>query len=157
MRTSITPRLNPETEGFWEGCRAGELRAQRCGECGRLRFPPQPMCPACNSMARSWTAIADTGRISSFSVVTGEGPEPMLPGTEAVPYAVAVVELDAGIRMVTDIDAAEIEHLTVGAPVTAAFERISDEVSLPRFVPDGGPPGDGRRLELGQLHGRPGT
>jgi uncharacterized OB-fold protein len=135
MRTTIKPRVTLETEGFWEGCREHELRAQSCDDCGHLRFPPQPMCPQCHSFARSWKAIAGRGKVYTFSVVTGEGPEPPLPGAHGFPYGVVLVELDAGVRMLTDADTEVLGKLKMGAPMEVLFERIDDEITLPRFVP----------------------
>jgi uncharacterized protein len=132
-RNDIRPKIIPATESFWAGCRTGELRVQRCGSCGRLRYPAQPMCPRCRSTDRSWVAVSGRGTVYTFSVVTGHGPEALLPGTREVPYGVAVIELEEGPRMVTDIDADALTLLRIGAPARVVFERIDDEISLPRF------------------------
>jgi uncharacterized OB-fold protein len=92
------------------------------------------MCPACNSFARSWAAISGRGTVYSFSIVTGAGPEPPLPGTHGWPYAVVLVELESGIRMISDADTEAIDDLQVGTPVEVIFEAIDDDISLPRFV-----------------------
>jgi uncharacterized OB-fold protein len=134
MRTAIMPHVRAETRAYWEGCARGELSAQRCNECGRLRFPPQPMCPSCRSMQREWVPISGAGAIYSFSVVTGEGAEPQLPGARGLPFAIAVIELDDGIRMVTDFDTEEIEKLTIGARVEVFFEPINEQIQMPRFA-----------------------
>jgi uncharacterized OB-fold protein len=133
MRSSIVPRVNAETAGYWNFCRQNVLSAQKCGSCGRLRFPPQPMCPSCRSLERSWTPISGEGTVYTFSVVTGAGTEPLLPGVHGLPYAVAVIELDEGIRMVTDFDTEDLGHLKVGARVRAVFERVNDDIAAPRF------------------------
>jgi uncharacterized protein len=133
VRTGIVPRVTPETAGFWEGARHGELRAQRCGSCGALRFPAQPMCPRCRSFDRVWTALSGRGTIHTFSIVTGEGAEPPLPGTHGWPYAVVLVELEEGVRMLSDADTESLDRLRVGAPVQVFFEVVSEEITLPRF------------------------
>jgi uncharacterized OB-fold protein len=134
MRTSIVPHVRAETRGYWEGCARGELSAQRCVNCGRLRFPPQPMCPNCHSMRREWVPISGAGAIYSFSVVTGEGAEPQLPGARGLPFAIAVIELDDGIRMVTDFDTEEIERLAIGSRVEVFFEPVDEQIQMPRFA-----------------------
>jgi uncharacterized protein len=135
MRTSIKPRITPETEEYWAACRRHQLSAQRCDACGRLRFPPQPMCPHCHSFERSWTPIEGTGTVYTYSVVTGEGPEPPLPGAHGFPYGVVLVELDAGVRMLTDADTDVLPELKIGTPMQVIFEKIDDDITLPRFVP----------------------
>jgi uncharacterized OB-fold protein len=134
MRTSITPRVNPETADFWAGCAIGELRAQRCGECGKLRFPPQPMCGNCNSFRRSWEPISGLGTVYAFSVVTGEGAEAPLPGAHGLPFGIAIVELEDGVRMVTDFDTEVLEDLVIGTPVEVFFEPVNEDINLPRFA-----------------------
>jgi len=91
------PQPTPETTHFWEGTRAGELRLQRCNSCGKTYFPPRPFCPACASrdvsvFKASGKAILDTYVIHHRKVA---GFEP--------PYAIAVVELAEGPRMMTNI------------------------------------------------------
>jgi uncharacterized OB-fold protein len=133
-RNDIRPKVTSATEGFWAGCREGELRVQRCESCRRLRYPAQPMCPQCRSLTSAWVAVSGLGRVYTFSVVTGHGPEALLPGTREVPYGVAVIELDEGPRMVTDVDADALERLRIGARANVVFERLDDEISLPRFA-----------------------
>ena len=62
------PAVTEDSAGFWEGTAAGELRIQRCSNCGRLRFPPRPMCPYCNSLDHTWDALSGRGRVWSFVV-----------------------------------------------------------------------------------------
>jgi uncharacterized OB-fold protein len=133
VRTGIVPRVTPETAGFWEGTRRGELRAQQCGACGARRFPAQPMCPRCQSFDRAWTPLSGRGTVYSFSIVTGEGPEPPLPGTYGWPYAVVLVELEESVRMLSDADTESLDRLRVDAPVEVFFEPVSEEITVPRF------------------------
>jgi uncharacterized OB-fold protein len=85
------PAVTDDSAGFWEGTAAGELRIQRCSNCGRLRFPPRPMCPYCNALDHSWDAMSGRGHIWSFVVPH----PPLLPAfMEVAPYNVVVVELD---------------------------------------------------------------
>ena len=125
------PRPTPETLHFWEGTRAGELRLQRCGACGRVRFPPRPVCPACAS--RDTQVFAASGRARLHSYVIHQRPAP---GFRA-PYVIAVVELEEGPRMLTNVVGVEPvpEALPLDLPLEVAFERASDEISLPLFRP----------------------
>jgi uncharacterized OB-fold protein len=73
--------------------------------------------------------------VYTWSVVTGEGAEPLLPGLHGFPYGVVVVELEAGVRMVSDVDTASVGQLRKGLPMKVVFEDIDDDITLPRFVP----------------------
>lgn len=136
---------------FWDGCAAGELRIQACTECGRLRFPPRPMCPWCRSMASEWKAMSGRGTVWSFVVPHA----PLLPAyQEFAPYNVIVVELeeDPTIRLVGNLVASEHQPLNsvdpyainIGDAVRAVFAQITqpdgegdgstDTVTLPRWV-----------------------
>ena len=62
------PRVRELTKEFWAGCKKHELRIQRCKDCGKYRFPPQIMCPSCNSMNAEWGKVSGKGRIYSFII-----------------------------------------------------------------------------------------
>ena len=135
MRTSLTPRVHPEFEGFWEGCRLGELRVQQCMNCQEVRFPPQPLCPMCRSTKREWIAVAGTGTVYTYSINTGLGAAgAILPGEHGFPYAVAVIELDSGPRMFSDFDTEHLARLTIGARVHVLFEDIGGGLIGPNFA-----------------------
>jgi uncharacterized OB-fold protein len=125
------PRPTPETAHFWEGTRAGELRLQRCGACGRIRFPPRPVCPDCAS--REVNVFAASGRARLHSYVINQR---AAPGFRA-PYVIAVVELDEGPRMLTNLIGVEPtpEALPLDLALEVSFERVSDEIALPLFRP----------------------
>jgi hypothetical protein len=125
------PRPTPETAHFWEGTRAGELRLQRCGACGRIRFPPRPVCPACAS--REVGVFAASGRARLHSYVIHQR---AAPGFRA-PYVIAVVELEEGPRMLTNLIGVEPTPgtLPLDLALEVSFERVSDEIALPLFRP----------------------
>jgi len=127
------PHPTPETQDFWDAAKAGELRLQRCNDCAKVYFPPRPFCPACAS--RSVSSVRASGRGRLYSYVINHRPAP---GFEAdAPYAVAVVELDEGPRMMTNIVDTEQtpEALQLDMPVEVSFEAVSDTISLPKFRP----------------------
>ena len=137
----LLPQIDEESRPFWEGTLAGELRVQACGGCARLRFPPRPMCPSCQSTDVEWKTMSGRGTIYSFVVPH----PPLLPAYAAVaPYNAVLVELDEDptIRMVGNlVTAAEAEinsvdpaTIEIGAPVSVVFTRLTDEVALPRWV-----------------------
>ena len=128
------PKPTPETQHFWDGTRAGELRLQRCTRCGHSYFPPRPFCPECGS--RAVEVYAASGRATLHSYVIHHRP---MPGFEP-PYAIAVVALEEGPRMMTNLVEVEQtpEALVLDMPLEVTFEPVSDEITLPLFKPAGG-------------------
>ncbi|GAA1900119.1 Zn-ribbon domain-containing OB-fold protein [Streptantibioticus ferralitis] len=133
----------PDQDGapFWEFAARGELRVQVCGACGRLRFPPRPCCPHCQSFDSAWRAMSGRGRIWSYVLPH----PPLLPGYAAqAPYNAVIVELaeDPGIRLVGNVVAApaaalnsvDTSRLRIGAAVRACFHEIPEGVTVPRWL-----------------------
>ena len=127
------PRPTPETQHFWDGTKRGELRLQRCGECDHIYFPPRPFCPACSSRAVEVFKASGRGRLLSY--VINYRPHPAWQG----PYAIAIVELDEGPRMMSNIVGCDqtADALQLDMRLTVKFEQCSEEIFLPLFVPTG--------------------
>lgn len=126
------PRLlvTPDTAFWVEGAALGELRIQRCPQCGRLRHPPRPMCPACQSL--EWDYVVASGRGTVYSYVTYH--HRPLAGPE-VPYAVLLIELEEGVRVVGDL-VGDQGAAHVGMPVEAVFfADPGDDQVLPHWRP----------------------
>lgn len=109
----IRPVAGPDSAFFWAGVEAGELRIQSCEECGALRHPPGPACPACGALKPSYVVAAGTGTVHSYVVHH----HPPLPGRRS-PVTVALVDLDEGVRMVGELRGMRPE---IGARVQAGF------------------------------------
>lgn len=133
----VAPFVTPELEGFFEGARQGELRLQRCGECGRFRHPPKPACPACHSMRSSWERVSGRGRVWSYTVVHHSA-NPKL--ADRLPYDVVLVEPDEapGVHVLGNMVGCELERLVVGLAVEVAFEAVGEDLLLPVFRPVAG-------------------
>ena len=125
------PKPTPETEHFWEGTRRGELRLQRCDDCGTVYFPPRPFCPACSSRAVS--VFVASGRATLDSYVINERPHPAFDG----PYSIALVRLEEGPRLMSNVVgcAQTPEALVLDMPLKVTFARQNEEISLPLFEP----------------------
>ena len=130
----VLPQPTPETQPFWDGCKAGELRLQRCVECGGSYFPPRPFCPACGS--RAVESYAASGRASLYSYVINHRPRPDMGDA---PHSIAVVTLEEGPRMMTNIVGCPQtpEALILDMPLEVTFETFGD-TALPFFKPAGG-------------------
>lgn len=129
------PQPTPETASFWKAAGDGVLQLQRCLDgCDRAYFPPRNFCPACGS--RNIGAFAATGRATLYSYVISHRPAPGF----TPPYAIAVVELEEGPRMMTNIVECDQtpEALQLDMPLRAVFHRQGDDICLPFFMPERG-------------------
>jgi uncharacterized OB-fold protein len=128
------PVPTPETQPFWDGCAAGELRIQRCVDCGKPYFYPRPVCPACGSANVEWFTASGAATLYSYTINHRPAPGFAAEG----PYAIAVVELAEGPRMMTNLTGipATPDDLVLDMPLQVRFERRGD-VSLPVFAPAG--------------------
>jgi uncharacterized OB-fold protein len=126
------PTPDRVTEEFWDAARRHELLIQRCRDCGASQFLPQSCCRACLSQRIQWVAASGKGKIYSYTIVH-RPPTPKF--QEDVPYAVALVELDEGVRMMSNIVGIGPQDVRVGMAVEVVFEGISPTISLPKFRP----------------------
>lgn len=131
LRT-VLPQPTPETRHYWDGCAAGELRLQRCRECRQVYFPPRPVCPCCGG--RDIEIFPASGKATLHSYVINHRPRPDM-GKE--PYAIAVVLLTEGPKMMTNIvDCPQTpEALILDMPLEVTFARQNDSITLPFFKP----------------------
>jgi uncharacterized OB-fold protein len=126
------PAPSPITQPFWDGLRAGELRLQRCHDCRRYVFYPRSVCPHCLSRELEWVAASGRGKLYSYTIVR----RAMNPAfQEDVPYVFAIVELEEGPRLTTNIVNCELEALQVDMPVKAVYDVITPEIALLKFEP----------------------
>ncbi|MFD9862261.1 bifunctional MaoC family dehydratase N-terminal/OB-fold nucleic acid binding domain-containing protein [Streptomyces alboflavus] len=142
------PVINRDNAGFWEGVARHRLLIQRCGSCARLRFPWLPGCNACGSP--DWDTVEASGEGTVFSyVVMHHPPFPAFAAPDratdtAGPYAVVLVELAEGVRIISQVVGVEHDRVRIGMPVRLEFQRVDEDLELPLFrplAPDGGPGG----------------
>jgi uncharacterized OB-fold protein len=130
MSDRLAPTTTPDTKFFWDGLKDGKLLIQRCGGCATLRHPPRPMCPRCNSL--EWSAIESSGRGTVYSFVMPR--HPPWPWFEGQTYIVALIELEEGTRILSNLRDVDPAAVTIGMPVEAFVERF-DSVALHQFRP----------------------
>jgi uncharacterized OB-fold protein len=139
----LLPPIDADSAPFFEGCRQGVLRMQQCGQTGRLIFPPRPLSPFAPRVPPVWTDVSGRGTIWSFVVPH----PPLLPPFDALaPYNVILVALleDPTVRLTGNlirregaaINSVDPSELEIGAPVRVVFERVSQSLSLPRWLLD---------------------
>lgn len=128
------PVIDADSRPFWEGCNREELLGQRCGSCGKWRWPPRRHCPSCHAADPVWEQLPGTGRVVGYVVVH----RPMDPAFAGeLPLAIVHVELDGTggeMVLVSNLLRDQWEHVEVGAPVVARFRRLDDTVVLPLFT-----------------------
>jgi uncharacterized OB-fold protein len=124
------PRPTAVSRPFWEGCQRGELLFQRCQRCGTANFLPTPACRACLSADLQWVRSDGRGTVYSWTVVH----RPQTPAF-TVPYAVAIIDVDEGYQMMSNLIGLPPEDVRVGLPVEVDFRRLTDEITLPYFRP----------------------
>lgn len=129
------PQATPETAEYWDGARRGELRIQRCRSCGKAYFFPRPFCPNCSSKDVEWFTASGKGKLYSYVI----NHRPAYGFDDIAPYVIAVVQLDEGPRMMTNIVGIEAtpENLPIDLPVEVTWEKLSDDITIPLFKPQG--------------------
>jgi len=126
------PGITEDGAPYWAACREGRLEVQRCSRCEHLRFPPAVLCPKCLAEEHEWVPLSGRGKIYSFIIVH----RPQHPAFFAdAPYNVAIVELEEGIRLHTNVVDCTNEELRIDLSVEVVFEKVDDEVTLPKFRP----------------------
>jgi uncharacterized OB-fold protein len=126
------PRPTEDSATYWEAAHKGELRMQRCQDCGHVRFPPAVLCARCLSEDHEWIKLSGHGTVFSWIVVH----QSQHPAFNAdTPYNVAIVELEEGPRLHSHIVGCANADIRIGMPVEVVFTRVSDEVTLPEFRP----------------------
>jgi uncharacterized OB-fold protein len=135
MSTPIPPRPLPqptaETAVYWAAAQEQRLLIQRCASCGNCQFYPRAFCIGCLSERIEWIDARGQGRIYSWTV-SRIAPSPAFEAR--LPYVVALIDLDEGVRLVANILDADLERVRIGAAVRVCFETVSESCTLPQFT-----------------------
>src|SRR3989441_1164768 len=131
-RPKPLPVVTEENRPFWEGCKQGKLLLQRCSECQQYQFYPRLYCMQCGSDELQWVEASGHGVIYSYTIIhQNKSPE----FVHDTPYNVAIVQLEEGPRLMSNIVDIDPGELRVDLPVTVVFDRVTDSITLPRFRP----------------------
>lgn len=131
---AIRPAIGLDSEFFWDGVKEGELRIQKCGECGELRHPPGPMCPKCHATKRDYVVASGQGTVYSYVVHH----HPPVPG-RTTPFAVALIELAEGLRIMGNVLDCSPADVHIGMAVELTFQEVEEGFFLPQWRPAGKP------------------
>ena len=124
------PTLTDENRPFWDACRAGRLSLQKCNDCSHIRYPISAFCPRCLSANFDWTDVSGRGTVFSYIVFH----QAYHPGfKDDLPYNVALVQLEEGPRMYSNIVGSPNGQVRIGDPVEVVFDPVTPEVTIPKF------------------------
>lgn len=126
------PNVDDQNRPFWEAARQGELRLPRCNSCGHIRVQFERWCPKCASQEFTWDRLSGRGVVWShvtFHRMYFKAFE------DDLPYGVALVELEEGPRLITNLIGIESEQISIGMEVQAAFDAVTPEITLIKFRP----------------------
>ena len=126
------PIVNADSAPYWAGARAGKLLIRKCKDCGTLHFMPRYLCPACWSNNLEWVQAAGRGTVHSFTEIR-RASDPAF--ADKVPYVVALIDLEEGTRIVSNLCEIEADDVTIGLPVEAFIRKFDNGVALPLFRP----------------------
>jgi len=128
------PTPDEVSEPFWSAAREHQLVLQRCARCNRVRYYPTVRCPHCHGADAAWEPMSGAGTVYSYSVVH----RALAPGfSERVPLVVVIVDLDEGVRMMSNVVGCDPDAVTIGMPVRVTWEDVDDAHTLPVFEPRG--------------------
>lgn len=126
------PRPTPVTRPFWAGLAEGKVRIQRCDDCAAWVFYPRSRCNSCLSDRLSWHEVSGEGTLYTFTIAR----QPTAPHfADETPQRIAVVELDEGVRLTTNLVNVDDSDIRVGMRVKPWFDRVSEDVTLLRYQP----------------------
>jgi uncharacterized OB-fold protein len=126
------PRINRDSAPYWKSSKEHNLKLQRCSRCERFRFYPSLSCHFCSSLEFEWLPISGRGEVHTYSVVY-RGPG--APFADLLPLVVAMVTLEEGPTMMSNIVGTDPEDVRIGMPVQIAYEDVNDQITLPVFEP----------------------
>jgi len=126
------PHIDEETRPWWEAAQRHELYTQRCRDCGDRRFHPRTLCTNCMSSRTEWVKCGGRGKIYTFTVTNQNGSAGF---RDSLPYVLAWVELDEGVKLLTNIVDCPPAQVKIDMPVEVVFDDVTPDVTLVKFRP----------------------
>ena len=126
------PIATPETQTYWDACRARRLRLQYCAHCERYQFYPRVLCTQCTRTDLTWRDVSGAGEVITYSVVRRAISDAY---AREVPYIIALIRLAEGPQMMSNIVDCLPEDAHIGMPVTVCFDDWGDGIVIAKFRP----------------------
>jgi uncharacterized OB-fold protein len=126
------PIVNQWAQPFWDAANEKRLSIQKCKDCEKHIFYPRIGCPHCFSENVEWVEASGKGTVYSFTVVESNSPSAFI---NDIPYVVAVVKLEEGVQMLSNVVGCDPSEVSCDMPVEVTFEKLDDEFTLPKFKP----------------------
>ena len=126
------PHIDEENRPWWEAAQRHELSIQKCRDCGDLRFHPRALCTSCMSSSTEWVKCSGKGKIYTFTVTNQNGSAGF---RDALPYVLAWVDLEEGVRILTNIVDCPPAQVKIDQRVEVVFDDVTPDVTLVKFRP----------------------
>jgi len=126
------PSVDEETRPWWEALQRHELYVQKCRDCGDLRYHPRAQCTSCLSPRTEWVRCSGRGTLYTFTATYQNQSAGF---RESLPYIMAWVELEEGVKMLTNLVECRPEEAKIGMPVEVVYEDVTPQVTLAKFRP----------------------
>lgn len=132
MSSRVEPPVSDISQPFWDATRERQLVVQRCKSCNKAIHYPRAICPHCHAEELEFTSASGRGEVYAFSVMHRPGNPTM---KDKIPYVVALIDIDEGVRLMSNVVGCEPGEVQVGMQVQVTWEELSDGRALPLFEP----------------------
>jgi len=126
------PLITEQSKVFYDACKEEKLLYQQCSECGQAIFFPKQLCPNCMSHVLEWQTSRGKGKVYTFTISYDFAPPQF---AQALPYVLAIINMDEGFTIMSNIVACDLERLECDMPVEVVFDPVTPEITLPKFKP----------------------
>lgn len=126
------PRPYQDSQAYWDAAKEKRLLLQNCRDCGKPQFYPRGVCSHCLGSALDWVEASGRGKVHTFTVCH-RAPHPGFAAD--LPFVIAVIELDEGVRMMSNIVGCDPKTVRIDMPVKVVFEAATPDITMPRFMP----------------------
>ena len=126
------PQITPETAEYWAGCKRHELLIQRCADCHAAQFYPRMLCTHCSGNRLDWVRASGRATLASYTIVHRAVSQAY---AGEVPYVVALVRLEEGPTMMSNVVGSSAANLKIGMPLEVVFDDWTEDVTVPKFQP----------------------
>jgi uncharacterized OB-fold protein len=131
-RSKPVPLPYQDTQPYWDAAKEKRLILQRCLDCGKPQFYPRGVCSHCLGSQLEWIDSSGRGKVHTFTV-SYRAPHPGF--ADDLPFVIAIIELEEGVRMMSNIVGCDPKTVRIDMPVKVVFEQLTPDIVLPKFAP----------------------